>query len=61
MEARVIARSLIGAALAALVLSSASAQAPQSPETYIQAGRVLADPTTGRIETCASKGDPFFR
>jgi len=51
VEARVIARSLIGAAMAALVLSSASAQAPQSIETYIQAGRVLADPATGRVET----------
>ena len=44
------ARSVIGAALAALVLSSASAQTPPLAETYIQAGRVLADPATGRVE-----------
>ncbi|KAF0180089.1 MAG: Xaa-Pro dipeptidase [Caulobacteraceae bacterium] len=45
------ARSVIGAALAAVVLASASAQTQQPAETYIEAGRVLADPATGRVET----------
>jgi imidazolonepropionase-like amidohydrolase len=51
MEGAMIARGLIVGALAALGLSTASAQAPQPVETFIQAGRVLADPATGRIES----------
>ena len=50
-----IARSLVAGVLAALVLSTASAQspatAPAASETFIHAGRVLADPATGRVET----------
>ena len=47
-----IARSLVAGAVAALLLGSAQAQAPAaSPETFIHAGRVLADPATGRVET----------
>lgn len=46
-----LARSLVAGAVAALFLSSAAAQAPAAPETFIHAGRLLADPATGRIET----------
>lgn len=45
-------RSMIAACAAAFSLSAASAQT-QAPAqaTYIQAGRLLADPATGRVET----------
>jgi imidazolonepropionase-like amidohydrolase len=38
------------AALAALLVGPAAAQTP-APETYVLAGRLLADPATGRIES----------
>ena len=49
-----IARKTLGAALVALVaalaFSPTPAQAPAATETYIHAGRLLADPATGRID-----------
>lgn len=45
-----IARTVVAAAVAALLASSAAAEAPKATETYIQAGRVLADPATGRVD-----------
>jgi imidazolonepropionase-like amidohydrolase len=43
-------RHLVAAAAALLLAGSAAAQAPQ-PTTIIHAGRLLADPATGRVET----------
>jgi imidazolonepropionase-like amidohydrolase len=40
----------LGAALAALALPAAAQPAP-APTTFVQAGRLLADPATGRVET----------
>eukprot|EP01030_Chromulinospumella_sphaerica_P021797 gene21797-21754_t len=43
---------LVAAALGVLALVGvADAQGQSSPLTYIQAGRVLADPATGKVET----------
>jgi imidazolonepropionase-like amidohydrolase len=45
-------RLLAGAALAALFALPAAAQtATGSPTTFVQAGRLLADPASGRVET----------
>ncbi|HYE45461.1 MAG TPA: amidohydrolase family protein [Caulobacter sp.] len=42
---------LVAAAVSLLALTGATAQAPASPLTYIQAGRLLADPASGKVET----------
>ena len=43
---------LVAAALGALALAGfATAQGPTSPLTYVQAGRLLADPASGKVET----------
>jgi imidazolonepropionase-like amidohydrolase len=47
----VIGRNWVMAALALCAAGSAAAQTPAPAETYIQAGRLLADPATGRVET----------
>lgn len=47
------ARTLAAAALALTLAASAGAQAPApapAPETFLHAGRVLADPATGRVD-----------
>ncbi|NBB16727.1 amidohydrolase family protein [Caulobacter sp. SLTY] len=43
---------LVAAAFGAIALTTgATAQAPASPLTYVQAGRLLADPASGKVET----------
>jgi len=43
---------LVAAAIGALALAGfATAQGPTSPLTYVQAGRLLADPASGKVET----------
>jgi imidazolonepropionase-like amidohydrolase len=44
-------RTVVAAAIAAVLAGSAAAQAPQAETVYVQAGRLLADPATGRVET----------
>ncbi|MCR5878562.1 amidohydrolase family protein [Phenylobacterium sp. J367] len=44
-------RFLTGAALAVALALPAAAQAPAAQTTFVQAGRLLADPASGRVET----------
>ncbi len=42
---------VLGALAAALLVSSAPVSAQQAPLTFVQAGRVLLDPASGKVET----------